>query len=165
MNRREEFRVDMLCWMTAMVAAFRAMPEAKRQELLDWEERNLNGSTVCTSDWPGWTQYVGAKPTRSDADRRGDETGFVYLVRAASGEHKIGRTRNLRARLRNFGALTPLDVQLVHSFPADKSARAEALLHRRFVSKRIKGEWFDLRDDDVVAFRQIVSYSRGSFIT
>jgi hypothetical protein len=39
------------------------MPEAKKKELLEWEKVNLDDYSVGTSDWPGWSEYIGKTPT------------------------------------------------------------------------------------------------------
>lgn len=53
-------------WMNMMVGAGNAMPESEKQALLDWEQANLDGHSVGTSDWPGWEKYIGKKPDPSD---------------------------------------------------------------------------------------------------
>jgi hypothetical protein len=36
----------------------------ERAELDEWEKQNLDGSFVCTSDWPGWEKHIGRRPGR-----------------------------------------------------------------------------------------------------
>jgi hypothetical protein len=90
MNRRETFQIELLNWFSAMVGAGKAMPAAEMRELLQWEAENLDGGSVATSDWPGWKKYVGERPSISDEDIANDRCGYVYLVRAESGEYKVG---------------------------------------------------------------------------
>ena len=74
--------------------------------------------------------------------------GYVYLIK--SGEHyKIGRTKNLKTRVKSFETSLPLGATVVHSFETDDTTEAEIELHARFSDKRINGEWFNLVQDDV----------------
>jgi Meiotically up-regulated gene 113 len=163
MNSRETHEIELLCWFSKMVGAGAAMPEAEKRELLEWEARNLDGCTVGTSDWPGWKKYVGSRPVFSDEDRAKERFGYVYLVRAESGEHKIGRTKDVGARVRNFMTLAPFKFTLIHSFSADDCRMAERLLHKQFSPKRIKGEWFTLNQKDVTAISKLVKFADGKF--
>jgi Meiotically Up-regulated Gene 113 (MUG113) protein len=164
MNRREAFRVELLGWYTAMGAVGKAMPHAEMRELLDWETRNLNGCTVGTSDWPGWEKYIGQKPTLTDEDISSDRRGYVYLVRAHSGEYKIGRSKDVSARLRNLATSTPFEFELIHKISADDCGLAERTLHARFSEKKIRREWFQLDQRDVVDFSQLAEFSNGEFV-
>lgn len=164
MNYRKEFQIESLNWFAAMVVVGKAMSEAERQDLFDWEADNLDGCTVGTSDWPGWEKYVGPRPIFSDDERIKEESGYVYLVRAESGEYKIGRSKNVHARIRNFATLAPFDFELIHSFPAHIFWKAEKNLQNRFHSKRIKGEWYRLEQADVEAICRISAFEDGKFI-
>lgn len=44
------------------VGAYRAMSPDLRVDLHAWEDANLDGSTVGTSDWPGWVDLIGPPP-------------------------------------------------------------------------------------------------------
>lgn len=73
--------------------------------------------------------------------------GFVYLFRL--GEfHKIGCASNVDERMRHFTKL-PYESALVHRFPSLDAFGVEKALHRHFVRKRCKGEWFRLDEEDV----------------
>ncbi len=164
MNRREAFQAKLISWYTAMVAAGKAMPHSERRELLDWEARNLDGSATGTSDWPGWEKYTGQKPTVSDEVISLDRRGYVYLLRAHSGEYKIGRSRDVRARLRGLATSAPFELELIHEIPADDCASAERALHTQFSNKKIKREWFQLDENDVIYFCHLAEFSSGEFV-
>jgi hypothetical protein len=164
MNRREAFRTELLGWYAAMVAVSKAMPESEMRELLDWEARNLDGCTVGTSDWPGWEKYTGRKPAPSDGAISADYRGFIYLVRAHSGEYKIGRAVDVSARLRGLATLAPFDLELIHKFPADNCLLAERILHEQFAGKRIRREWFQLDQIDVFEFSRLTRFMSGEFV-
>ena len=154
----------MLNWYHAMYGAGMAMPEAEKRELLEWEAKNLDGCAISTSDWPGWKKYVGDKPVFSDDDCTRDRFGFVYLVRAQSGEYKIGQSKDVDARMRDFATVSPSEFELVHKFPADDRRIAEGLLHQRHSAKRIRREWFCLSEADVKEISQFSAFIDGSFV-
>lgn len=164
MNRRERFQIELLNWFSAMVGAGKAMPQAEMRELLQWEAENLGGGAVGTSDWPGWKTYVGEMPVISDEDIAKDRFGYVYLVRAQSGEYKLGRSSDVKARMRNFATLAPFEFDLIHKFPADDCRKAEGILHKRFSEKRIKREWFDLDQPDVSTICELSGFVNGNFV-
>ena len=82
----------------------------------------------------------------------GPRAGVVYVLKSAYG-HKVGRTRNVPARMRAFGVHLPFmyTVQLCAWF--EDCHEAERRYHLRFAEKRINGEWFDLQEADINAIR------------
>jgi predicted GIY-YIG superfamily endonuclease len=76
-------------------------------------------------------------------------TGFVYLLQSPSQYFKIGCTKNLAKRYRDFCVSLPFEVEYLHVVSTQNMFRLEAELHRRFASKRVNGEWFDLSAEDV----------------
>ena len=59
-----EYRRELLDWYKQMVTvAARLSPEA-RSELEAWEQLNLNGHSIGTTDWPGWQRYMPPRPSR-----------------------------------------------------------------------------------------------------
>ena len=80
--------------------------------------------------------------------------GFMYLARGHRGEYKIGRTNLVDRRVAELGVTSPVELKLVHEIKTDDPAGVEAYWHRRFEGKRMRGEWFRLTSQDVVAFRR-----------
>lgn len=92
--------------------------------------------------------------------------GYVYLMHAETGHHKIGLSKDPRARLRAFRIEMPLEDKLLHVFPAENMAAAEKALHRKFAAKRFRGEWFLLEPDDVRWFLSIGAFDHErDFVT
>lgn len=84
--------------------------------------------------------------------------GRVYLIR--SGEYfKIGKTDDPSRRYGQIQLSVPGKVEEVHVLETDDPAGIEAYWHRRFASKRRAGEWFELSEADVAAFKR-----RGAFM-
>jgi hypothetical protein len=83
------------------------------------------------------------------------DVGYVYLLRHGSKrEYKIGRTNNAIRREGEIDIELPHGVEPVHVIKTDDPAGIENYWHRRFVAKRLKGEWFALSGDDVRAFKR-----------
>lgn len=80
--------------------------------------------------------------------------GFVYLIKGHPGEYKIGHTNLVDRRVSELGATFPVEQQPVHTIKTDDPAGVEAYWHKRFENKRMKGEWFRLKPDDVKAFKR-----------
>jgi len=90
--------------------------------------------------------------------RRKSLVGYVYLIRADNGLYKIGKARNINARLKPFSVNFPMRWDLVHSFHSDDYSKAEETLHYMFRDKRDVGEWFNLLPEEVA---QIIAIKDG----
>lgn len=77
--------------------------------------------------------------------------GTVYVLRTEDGSHryKIGRTRNLIVRHAQLDTLVPYELTLCHAIPCLDPIALEQVLHTHFATQRVKGEWFELTDDDL----------------
>ena len=72
----------------------------------------------------------------------------IYLFGTELGLFKIGMTTNMvNSRLQQCNVLSPVHVYLVAETYADKYLERE--LHAKYDSKRVRGEWFRLSQDDV----------------
>lgn len=77
--------------------------------------------------------------------------GYVYLMHDNSlGYCKIGFSSNPSYREQTLQAQKPT-VELVYAW--EGSLQDEKKLHERFSDKRIRGEWFDLKADDIEEIR------------
>jgi hypothetical protein len=82
----------------------------------------------------------------------GPKCGVVYVLKSAYG-YKVGRTRNVPARMRAFGVHLPFIYSFVLCSWFDDCQMAEATYHKLFAAKRINGEWFNLVDEDIEKIR------------
>jgi hypothetical protein len=99
--------------------------------------------------------------------------GTVYLVRSEDGAYKIGHTRQtFKARFSMLRSANPRRLSKIHTFKAINSLEAEQSLHSAFGKKRIRGEWFNLDQDDLALYydyvamferqyREITEYYKG----
>lgn len=83
------------------------------------------------------------------------EKGYIYLIRASTGQYKIGRTKDISSRFNFFVVKLPFEIDLIHHFEADDMRKAEAELHERYKGQRVNGEWFDLDSQDVEVIKGI----------
>ncbi len=80
-------------------------------------------------------------------------SGYVYLVK--SGRFfKLGKTNAAGRREYELGIQLPEKVKTVHVITTDDAAGIEAYWHKRFAGKPKKGEWFQLTQADVSAFKR-----------
>ncbi|MFZ1746398.1 MAG: GIY-YIG nuclease family protein, partial [Nitrospirales bacterium] len=151
-------------WKAMMYGTYQAMPEDEKQALHEWEREYVDGSgRFATSDWPGWVKYIGKAPSTTELPEKKKKRGFVYLVRANTGEYKIGYSIDIQNRLKAFAVQPPFEYKLIHSIPVDDMLQAESVLHDKFSHKRIRGEWFTLSEEDVIEISQLISFQDDRF--
>lgn len=98
--------------------------------------------------------YIPKGQKRANTDRSsGAATGYVYMQRHGS-DYKVGYTTSLNKRGRQIQIELPQEIELVHSILTDDPAGIEAYWHKRFATKRTRGEWFKLSSTDVAAFKR-----------
>lgn len=86
--------------------------------------------------------------------KRNKNVGYVYLWREPlKGHCKIGKSKDPEHRLeKEFNAKLPYDFELVHKIESSDYTLTERLLHIHFDSKRARGEWFALEEEDIKMF-------------
>jgi len=82
-------------------------------------------------------------------------SGFVYFLRRADGDIKIGWASNVARRVAQLRCKLAEDLEILGSFPG--SFRSEALLHDRFSADRRDGEWFAASSDLLEVIRESVA--------
>ncbi len=96
-------------------------------------------------------------PGKTDEAGSGDEAdlsvGEVYLFKSGR-YYKIGKTNDTVRRGHELRIQLPEKMHLIHSIKTDDPGGIEAYWHRRFETKRMQGEWFDLNSSDVKAFKR-----------
>jgi hypothetical protein len=79
--------------------------------------------------------------------------GFFYLMKWGKF-YKIWHTNNLARRSSEIKIEMPDPVETIHSISTDDPSGIEAYWHSRFKDKIKNGEWFELNQADVRAFKR-----------
>ncbi len=83
-------------------------------------------------------------------EKNSDSTkGFIYVVKSSDGKHKIGRARDVRHRLGTLQTGSHKKLNLILKVKTSNCSALENICHRKFENKKVRGEWFDLADEDL----------------
>lgn len=91
-----------------------------------------------------------------------NKKGVVYFLKADNGLTKIGETKDIKNRIKaiNHGLLN--ETKLLFYIASEDVCTLEEKLHKRFSKKRVKGEWFDLSDNDIFDIKsKMISSIKG----
>jgi hypothetical protein len=111
---------------------------------------------------PGYSDIVDicrevTKTSKEDSEnysKQSDvEFGYVYLMKSGRF-YKIGSSRNVERRNYELGIKLPEDLNILHKIRTDDPVGIENYWHNRFKDKRKQGEWFDLSNEDISAFKR-----------
>lgn len=124
-------------------------------KLLAFAERDKTYADLVALLTQDAEQSARAKAKNSDgaSDSTQVVVGFVYMLRAGRN-FKIGKTNAVGRRERELAIQLPERADTVHVIKTDDPSGIEAYWHRRFADRRKNGEWFDLRPEDVRAFKR-----------
>lgn len=87
--------------------------------------------------------------------------GYVYILEAGN-RYKIGRALDLARRLKTYQTESPYQIRIIATFYVPDYELAEALVHRIFSRRKVKGEWFDLTPRHLYRLKSLLSgYSKG----
>lgn len=79
--------------------------------------------------------------------------GEVYLFKSGR-YYKIGKTNDTVRRGKEIRIQLPERTNLIHAIKTDDPSGVEAYWHKRFETKRMQGEWFDLNSADIKVFKR-----------
>lgn len=81
--------------------------------------------------------------------------GYIYLIKHQDGMYKIGRTKDLKSRMKAYETSMPFtQIELIATMESDDYMKDERDLHAEFSEKQIRGEWFDLTEKEVDNLRE-----------
>jgi transcriptional regulator with XRE-family HTH domain len=82
--------------------------------------------------------------------------GIVYVLQC--GEYyKIGRTQNLPQRVSDLQMSNPFPIAVIHTWETVAHQRLERRLHQRLSHAKVRGEWFRLTADEILALKAITA--------
>ena len=93
---------------------------------------------------------------------RNQKAGYVYLMRSSNGYYKIGISKNVNNRLGGIKRQFPIQVEIIHYIACADQRKAEAFLHRKYFTKRVEYEWFDLDAQDIHWITSLRDYELDS---
>lgn len=93
------------------------------------------------------------KDQNSDKIEADCNIGEVYLFKSGR-YYKIGKTSDTVRRGKELRIQLPERTNLIHSIKTDDPSGVEAYWHKRFESKRMEGEWFNLDSTNIKAFKR-----------
>jgi hypothetical protein len=88
------------------------------------------------------------------------EIGYVYLFHMDETPwYKIGKSIDPKKRLRELQPTRlPTEIKLLHQISTNYMSELEEILHKRFVDKSKRGEWFLLTPSDIQSIKFIKTY-------
>jgi len=82
------------------------------------------------------------------------QEGWIYVVQC-DRFCKIGKTNNVKNRFAQIQSSMPFLLKLVHQSQHNDIVQAERHIHGAFSDKRVRGEWFDLTEEDLAWFKTL----------
>jgi hypothetical protein len=79
--------------------------------------------------------------------------GYVYVLKAETGQFKIGQSKSPAKRMEAIGTKLPCETEVICVIPSEDPKTLERALHTRFAAKRVRGEWFELSPADIEAIK------------
>ena len=81
--------------------------------------------------------------------------GFVYLL-CDGDKFKIGMTRqkDINKRIKELQTGNPYEIWLRSYYETDKPYIIEQMMHTKYMTSKIKNEWFELNVNDVINFKK-----------
>ena len=74
---------------------------------------------------------------------------YIYIIKCCNF-YKIGYSKNPKNRRATIQTHNPLDVILCATLKTEHYKEKEKELHNLFATKRTRGEWFELKNDDLI---------------
>lgn len=141
-----------------LLAAKAHVKKYKTDEMVDFENYKLE---KIWEEREHKQRILSAK--RKDAERENPriyETNIYLILDVNRGLYKIGQSNNVITR---FGQLKTANagIDLICSYYA--ASEHEFCMHNYFESRKVSGEWFDLKDDGVAKFHEYFSTINAPF--
>ena len=82
--------------------------------------------------------------------------GFVYLIGEINSDnkYKIGSTRakSINKRLKQLQTGNSNELFIKSFYETDKPFKLETMLHNRFKDNNVIGEWFEMKEDEIIIY-------------
>ena len=91
----------------------------------------------------------------------------VYLICSEIGDeklYKIGFTRRkIEDRIKEFETGNGSNIFIIDSYKSIWATKIESRLHKMFKNKKIRGEWFNLDENDILKFNSHCELLHNNF--
>jgi len=118
------------------------------------QKKNLKYSEDLQNDLNSILFSYSKPKTKNDKSKNTNSSGYVYLI-AGRDYYKIGQTMYLEKRVKSISRTLPFDVTIVHKIKTNNRFKLEKEMHNEFSNKNVKGEWFDLNDNDIEYIKKL----------
>jgi hypothetical protein len=86
--------------------------------------------------------------------------GYVYLIGSHTFRwYKIGKSAKAAVRISDIGILLPFRIKVIAVWSLPSYHEMERLLHEKYSSNRIHGEWFSFDKEEIEAIVLDMSYA------
>ena len=76
---------------------------------------------------------------------------YVYFIKHKGlSPIKIGRTNDLSKRIYSFNNASPYGIEVIGVIETKDSVKLESIIHKKFNSFRLNGEWFDITNENAI---------------
>lgn len=126
------------------------VPDSGSQDVLLYESNAPMPRNITHADGRPWfrIEYIDGmwegiwpdEAPRPHYPARAVKVSDVYFISGETGPIKIGESSNLRNRLSNLQAASPVVLSILATCPG--GSKREREYHRQFASARLHGEWF-----------------------
>ncbi len=97
---------------------------------------------------------------RSIVPERKKNTYLYVMIDKRTGYYKIGRSKDPSYREKTLQSDAP-DIELLFHYEAYTNQEKE--LHQKYAEKRVRGEWFQLDENDLEEIKNIVGNDQHTF--
>jgi hypothetical protein len=101
-----------------------------------------------------WSRQYNEQRRLAEAQKPKPTTFLYVMVDKRTGYHKIGRSKDPKYRERTLQADAP-EIEMVFCF--EGYVNQEKRLHEKYAEKRVRGEWFDLSENDLIDIQNQLS--------
>lgn len=88
--------------------------------------------------------------------REGFDQRYVYAIRDARNRVKIGKSKDPQRRLRELEVGNPEALELFCSAEVRDASSLERDLHRKFANENLRGEWFQLPEEEQAELKNVM---------
>jgi len=121
------------------------------ETLVEWNEYHAERCTELEQKVASLTREV--RQLKAEV-RNSRGYGFVYVFQG-NGYYKIGYSQRPPQRRLQISPKLPFELRVVCVVESLRAQHLESQLHVKFKDKRLRGEWFNLDEDDVAYIKSL----------